>query len=301
MREWFVIPVLALTASVAVRTVEIPGATASHADGHAKEVRRIQAHFDSVLVELQGRDVSTLSPSQVEARGEVVAMLRAYRDRGAFPHNYDFDAPMPYFVDRVTGTLCAVAHLLESTGRRDIVDRVAAADNNVWVASLAGDAPLTAWLGDHGLTLEEAARIQVPYIGDGNPAVEALGSRDKAYLVGTSVTVGATAATALWNAWGNADGHRRLGTILGFATGALAMGYAGASFADSEAPQYAAPAALLSGVVSTWFTTRGMLRQRSAVAARRDAQRTRDVARVSVAPLIPTSGKGAGLSLNVSF
>ena len=73
---------------------------------------------------------------------------------------------VPYFVDRKTGTLCAVGFLLASTGRADIVDRVAGVNNNVYVAELAGDTAFTAWLVEQGITLDEAARIQVPYWGD---------------------------------------------------------------------------------------------------------------------------------------
>ena len=132
-----------------------------------RETARIRAHFDSVLAELGERSVGGLTSEQRARRATVIAMLRAYRDRGAFPRNYDFPGEAtPYFVDRETGVLCAVAHLLESTGRRDIVDRVAAANNNVWVGELAEDAELEGWLREHGLTLEEAARIQVPYEQD---------------------------------------------------------------------------------------------------------------------------------------
>jgi len=111
------------------------------------EVHRIQAHFDSVLAELSARDVADLTSAQHAARVRLLETLRTYRDRGIFPHNYDFAGrAVPYFVDRKTGTLCAVAHLLASTGRRDIVDRVARTNNNVWVPDLAGDpdAPLVA-------------------------------------------------------------------------------------------------------------------------------------------------------------
>ena len=77
----------------------------------------------------------------------LIATLDAYRDRGLFPRNYDFPGQlMPYFFDRKTGVLCAVAHLLESTGRRDIVDRVAQMNNDVWVAELAPDSAFGTWL-----------------------------------------------------------------------------------------------------------------------------------------------------------
>ena len=117
----------------------LPGsANARERNGAAAEVQRIRAHFDSVLTELVLRDASSLTEAQRTERAALVATLRAYRDRGVFPHNYDFpDRATPNFVDRKTGTLCAVAHLLASTGRRDIVDRVARMDNNVLVAQLA--------------------------------------------------------------------------------------------------------------------------------------------------------------------
>lgn len=84
------------------------------------EVSRVRSHFDSVLSEL-------------------VAALRAYRDRGVFPHNYDFPLrETPHFVDRKTGTLCVLTHLLALSGRDDIVRRVVRANNNVWVPQLAG-------------------------------------------------------------------------------------------------------------------------------------------------------------------
>jgi len=157
----------ATIASLGVMTIAISGSSVSTSSA---EVQRIQSHFDSVLTELGARDVSALTSSQRSERAALVATLRAYRDRGVFPHNYDFPGTaVPYFVDRKTGTLCAVAHLLESTGRRDIVDRVSAMNNNVRVPDLATDTALAGWLEAHGLTLSEAARIQVPYVGPPQP------------------------------------------------------------------------------------------------------------------------------------
>src|SRR5215212_9827940 len=132
----------------------------------AAEVHRIRLHFDSVLVELEGRGAPGLTASQQRHRAALTTTLQGYRDRGVFPHNYDFAGrAVPYFVDRKTGTLCAVGFLLASSGRRDIVDRVASVDNNVYVPQLARDTAFTAWLTENGITLAEAARIQVPYMG----------------------------------------------------------------------------------------------------------------------------------------
>ena len=132
-----------------------------------RERARIRAHFDSVLTELRAPNVAEMAAAPAANRVRLIATLEAYRDRGIFPHNYDFPGQfVPTFVDPKTGVVCAVGHLLESTGRRDIVDRVASANNHVYVAELAADTALQGWLNANGLTLAEAARIQVPYWGD---------------------------------------------------------------------------------------------------------------------------------------
>src|SRR4051812_3827996 len=78
------------------------------------EVRRIQIHLDSALTLLETGDVQPLSAEQRARRAVAIENLRAYRNRGVFPNNYDFAERTPYFIDRKTGTLCAVAHLLAS-------------------------------------------------------------------------------------------------------------------------------------------------------------------------------------------
>jgi hypothetical protein len=75
----------------------------------------------------------------------------------------------PTFVDH-EGTRCAMAHLLDSTGANELVDRVAATANHAYVRELAADATLVSWLIEHGLSAPEAARIQPGYCG--SPALE---------------------------------------------------------------------------------------------------------------------------------
>src|SRR5262249_3275472 len=104
------------------------------------EIARIRAHLDSVLAELSAARPAGLTTEQAARRAALLAELRAYRDRGAFPHNYDFPGQLvPYFVDRKTGTPCAVADLMTFSGRRDVVDRVARTTNNARVADLRRD------------------------------------------------------------------------------------------------------------------------------------------------------------------
>jgi len=271
--------------------------------GRAVEVARIRAHFDSVLQELTVGDRASRGPAQRARRAALLATLRAYRDRGDFPHNYDFPGTaVPYFVDRITGTRCAVAHLLESTGRGDVVQRVARTDNNVLVHELADDSAFVGWLDAHGLTLAEAARIQVPYMGEENPMVSSLGSRNAVYAVGTSAVVGASLLTSFWNARGNADGHRRLANVTGFAAGALTVGFGAAALGDEGAPAVVAPLAFVAGGLATYLSTRGVLRHRRSVANTRDARAPRGAVRPSISPILPVAGRhGAGMSVRLTF
>ena len=263
------------------------------------EVARIRAHFDSVLQELPARDLSALTLEQRGRRAAILTTLRAYRDRGDFPHNYDFPGQaVPYFVDRGTGTLCAVAYLLESSGHRDVVDRVVQLNNNVWVPELSGDTAFTSWLDRQGLTLAEAARIQVPYMGNQSPIVSALGSRSATYTVGSAIAVGGSVATSLWNIRGNEDGHRSLANYVGLTTGALTLGLGAAALSDRDAPAAVAPISLLAGGLTTYLSTRGFMRHRQYVSA----ERNRGVARAVVSPIFPVAGSnGAGLAVRVTF
>ena len=266
------------------------------------EVTRIRAHFDSVLTELRARDVSALSAAQRANRQTLMATLAAYRDRGVFPHNYDFpDEAMPYFVDRKTGTLCAVAHLLETTGRRDIVDRVAKMNNNVWVAELAGDTALATWLDRNGLTLSEAARIQVPYMVTETPAQKA---RNTAFVAIAPAAAGVAAVTTVWNLVSNSDGHRRGVSWSGVAAGAVTT-TAGVLLLKSPNPPAnavvigATSAAL--GSMSILISSQSIYRHR--VIAQREAEEKKRVAEATVSPLVgfDRAHPSFGASLSLRF
>jgi hypothetical protein len=268
-------------------------------DADATEIRRIKAHFDSVLADLSAKDIGTLSVAQRERRATVISTLRAYRDRGVFPHNYDFPGQaVPYFVDRKTGTLCAVAHLLASTGRRDIVDRVAKADNNVLVPRLAGDTALSAWLAENGLALEEAAHIQVPYA---QPVSKTEVVRDVAFVLVSPFALAGSAITSIANVRGNSDGHRRWVNGVGVASGVTTI-LIGARLATSNMSSDVTPiggALVAIGTTSAALSVRGIHRHRQIVEAQREAGK-RAIAQATMAPIVtmgshPTAGVGVAL------
>jgi hypothetical protein len=133
------------------------------------EVARLRAHFDSVDAELRHAKALQLTPSQRVARATLIGWLREYRDAGRFPRNDRFpELAMPFFRDR-HGARCAMAYLIERSGRRDLVDRIAMTRNNAFIAELANEPALRVWLDSVGVSVTEAARIQPTYA----PRVEA--------------------------------------------------------------------------------------------------------------------------------
>jgi hypothetical protein len=201
---------------------------------HRAEATTLRAHFDSVLAELRARNVADLPPRQQLARSELLQALARYRDGGVFPHNHDFaGVAVPYFRDE-HGTLCAMAYLVATTGRHDIVDAVAAHRNNAYIPELATDIRLGVWLDSVGLTVAEAARIQPEY--GGPPIVErpiAARESGRRYVV-PSVVVGATAAVSAainWSARPEQKGDRAL--LIGALSGAVST-FLGAAILSRE-------------------------------------------------------------------
>lgn len=153
--------------SLAVSTSVMAGTTDHEPRRSARpsEVVRLRAHFDAVDGELRSRDITGLTAAQQSRRTLLTRWLRDYRNAGSFPVNDRVTAPTPFFRDS-NGTLCAMAYLIQRSGRSDIVDKVEATRNNAYIAELADDPALIAWLDSSGLSVPEAARIQPAYRGD---------------------------------------------------------------------------------------------------------------------------------------
>ena len=153
-RSWIVVSAASFGALLA--------ACAGRGTAPATYTERAQTHYARVDLELRATDVAVLTPEQREARNQALDALRDYSERGEFTRNTEFPgARVPYFVDD-EGRRCAVAELLHVAGEDEMVARVARTANHAWVADLAGDPAFRGWLDRSGLTIEEAARIQVP-------------------------------------------------------------------------------------------------------------------------------------------
>lgn len=161
---------LALTVLVLLVSLTLPlglrDVSSSYAEYQHRrlEVARLRAHFDSVDAELRLPTALPLTPAQHTGRATLIGWLREYREGGGFPRNDRFpDRAVPFFRDS-RGVLCAMAYLIDRSGRGDLVDRVASTRNNAFIPELAGDPELRAWLNSVGLSVAEAARIQ-PWYG----------------------------------------------------------------------------------------------------------------------------------------
>lgn len=94
------------------------------------------------------------------ARKKQIAELRAYAERGEFAMNFQRRGLTFVWRDEV-GRLCAMAHLVNASGRADLVDRVAKEDNDLQLASVT-EGDLYEWMLRSGLTKEEIQLIQEP-------------------------------------------------------------------------------------------------------------------------------------------
>lgn len=127
-----------------------------------RERERVKRHILGAELEARSRELDGLTAEQRTVRALLLEELSLYREAGVFPANPDFDVPMPYFID-ARGVRCAMAHLMEIGGAAELVQEIARTRNNAFVAELAADPRVVAWLDAAGLSPEEAARIQPTY------------------------------------------------------------------------------------------------------------------------------------------
>lgn len=255
------------------------------------EVARLRAHFDSVDVELRGPQGLQLTPRQHTTRATLIGWLREYRDAGMFPQNDRFPgAAVPFFRDS-RGVLCAMAYLIDRSGRRDLVDRVASTRNNAYIRELADDPELRAWLDSVHLSVAEAARIQPEYNGDDEQV-----SAD--YAITSILVSGASLTTVSLNLLNPSKSTGWAGLIAGSA-GLFAGGVKLDQDGGSEV-------ATVNLIIGSGAIAAGLYRLLSSGAARADGpapESTTSNARLAISPLVvPTSeGPRLGLRLHSKF
>lgn len=118
--------------------------------------------YAKVARELTAASPDSLTPVQAAHRQLVIELLGNYGASAEFPE-WPAGAGLrwPLFRDD-HGRLCALAHLLDQTGERLLVEQVANSNNGGWLVELQHNGRLLEWMQGHGLELDELARIQGP-------------------------------------------------------------------------------------------------------------------------------------------
>jgi hypothetical protein len=94
-------------------------------------------------------DRVALRAQLAEHRARQIAHLDAYGKAGQFPHNVSVAPTLHMFRD-AEGRLCAVANLVETDGRHDLVEATVRDDNALAIADVRGGAMMD-WIQSSGL------------------------------------------------------------------------------------------------------------------------------------------------------
>jgi hypothetical protein len=107
-----------------------------------------------------------------EQRRLQIARLQAYVEAGEFPRRrVRREQPVDVLIDD-DGHLSAIASLMEQAGEGPLIRLTAAHSNSVNLADVKAG-PLLEWVLGSGLTREEVALLQMPYVYDSAAGVSA--------------------------------------------------------------------------------------------------------------------------------
>jgi len=105
-------------------------------------------------------DRAAIRKTLADHRAQQIEHLHAYGAAGQFPHNTT-TAPSLHMFRDPEGRLCAVANLVQTDGRGDLVEATVRTQNDLAIADVRGGAMMD-WIARSGLTQEELVAIQMP-------------------------------------------------------------------------------------------------------------------------------------------
>ena len=105
-----------------------------------------------------------------KARATNVARFRAYPQKGVFPNNTFTPGKLNVWIDE-DGNLCAAATIINASGQSALVKQVGEQNNFIRLADVKQGA-LMDWILMSGLTQDEIAAIQEPFMGVRDPEPE---------------------------------------------------------------------------------------------------------------------------------
>ena len=123
-----------------------------------------QAHVDARDDEMPPivLDRATVRAALAKARAANLARFRAYQQAGVFPSNTFKGGKLNVWLDEA-GHFCAAATIIRASGQTELADRVAEQTNFIRLATVK-QGPLMDWILTSGLTQQEIAAIQEPFM-----------------------------------------------------------------------------------------------------------------------------------------
>lgn len=97
-----------------------------------------------------------------QARAANLQRFRAYQKQGVFPSNTFDQRKLNVWMDE-DGHLCAAATIINASGQSELVQKVAEQSNFIRLADVR-QGPLMDWILTSGLTQQEIAAIQEPFM-----------------------------------------------------------------------------------------------------------------------------------------
>jgi hypothetical protein len=107
-------------------------------------------------------DRATVRAALAKARATNLAGFRVYQKKGVFPNNTFKPGKLNVWLDE-DGNFCAAATIIKMSGMDDLVHKVAEQNNFIRLADVK-QGPLMDWILTSGLTQDEIAAIQEPFM-----------------------------------------------------------------------------------------------------------------------------------------
>ncbi len=129
------------------------------------DVSTVGARADLPVQSVERRmilDRATVRAKLAEQRAANLSRFRAYQQAGVFPSNTFDTRKLNVWMD-ADGHLCAAATIINASGQSDLVKRVASQSNFIRLADMR-QGPLMDWILTSGLTQDEIAAIQEPFM-----------------------------------------------------------------------------------------------------------------------------------------
>jgi len=154
--------IAALTTSSMARAVEAPRFAAPPPEASEVSIPEAAYPHDPGLREQRVLDRTTVRIKLAARRATNLARFRAYVRAGVFPSNTFEGRKLNVWRD-ADGHLCAAATIINASGLGELVTRVAEQTNFIPLADVR-QGPLMDWILTSGLTQDEIAAIQEPFM-----------------------------------------------------------------------------------------------------------------------------------------